>query len=167
MTMKVIIGTVVIASVVAMVFLSNGGSAVEREWLGYSDAIQKAGITKRVILVDVYTDWCGWCKKMDRDVYADSDVQAVLGEYFVTAKLDAESATKHPFQGQSASEREIAKAFGITGYPTTLFLTEDGEAITILPGYIPKETFLRVLEYIHTHAYETQSWEEFLKKQKS
>ncbi|MFZ1730516.1 MAG: thioredoxin fold domain-containing protein [Bacteroidota bacterium] len=167
MTMKVIIGASTLALIAAIAFWPGSSSSAEGDWLSYSEAIQKAGGTKRIVLVDVYTDWCGWCKKMDRDVYADKDVQAVLGEYFVTAKLDAESATKHPFQGESATEREIAKSFGITGYPTTLFLTEDGEAITILPGYIPKETFLQVLSYIHTRAYETQSWEEFVKNQKS
>lgn len=168
MTMKVIAGTAIIAAVAAVLLWNNGSSSGdEGEWLGFSAAVQKAGETQRIVLVDVYTDWCGWCKKMDRDVYADAEVQEVLGEYFVTAKLDAESATEHPFQGQKASERAIAKAFGITGYPTTLFLTEEGEAITILPGYIPKETFLKVLEYIHTHAYETQSWEEFSKNKNS
>jgi thioredoxin-related protein len=167
MTMKVIIGTAVVAFIGAMVIWASSSTTGESDWLGYSDAVKKAADTKRMVLVDVYTDWCGWCKKMDRDVYADDEVKAVLDKYFVTAKLDAESATKHPFQGQPASERDIAKSFGITGYPTTLFLTEDGEPITILPGYIPKETFLKVLEYIHTRAYESQSWEDFIKSKKS
>ncbi|MBE0642968.1 MAG: DUF255 domain-containing protein [Bacteroidetes bacterium] len=166
MTMKAILATAILAFIAAL-FFWTGGNASEGEWLGFSDAVKKAGETKRIVLVDVYTDWCGWCKKMDRDVYGDKEVQAVLGEYFVTAKLDAEAATKHPFQGQTASEREIAKAYGISGYPTTVFLTDEGEPITILPGYIPKETFLQVLEYVHKRLYETQSWEDFLKSKKS
>ena len=166
MSVKAIIAVGILASVAAL-FVWSGGTAGEGQWLGYSAAVQKAAETKRIVLVDVYTDWCGWCKKMDRDVYADSKVQAVLGEYFVTAKLDAEAATEHAFQGRTASEREIAKAYGITGYPATVFLTDAGEPITVVPGYIPKETFLQILEYIHKRLYETQSWEDFLKSKQS
>ncbi len=167
MTVKMIAAIGTLAAVTALLVWTNSGSANGDNWLGYSEAVRKAGETRRIVLVDVYTDWCGWCKRMDRDVYGDPAVQAVLEKNFVTAKLDAESAKTHSFQGQTASEREIARAYGITGYPTTVFLSEDGEPITILPGYIPKETFLQVLEYIHTRRYETQSWEEFVKSGKS
>lgn len=166
MTLKSILASAALG-LIAVAFFWTGSSADEGQWLDYSAALKKAGESKRMVLVDVYTDWCGWCKKMDRDVYGDSKVRAVLDEFFVTAKLDAEAATKHAFQGQMATEREIAKAYGITGYPTTVFLTETGEPITVLPGYIPKETFLNVLEYIHKRLYETQSWEDFLKSKQS
>jgi thioredoxin-related protein len=167
MTAKMIAAVGVLGAVLGLLVWTSSSSAGGENWLGYSEAVKKAGEVHRIVLVDVYTDWCGWCKRMDRDVYGDPAVRAVLDEHFVVAKLDAESGNTHPFQGQTASEREIAKAYGITGYPTTVFLSEDGEPITILPGYIPKETFLKVLEYIHTRRYETQNWEEFIQSGKS
>lgn len=166
MAMKSLLAVAVLAAVAALFFFT-GGSAAEGDWHGYGDALKEAGDRDRIILVDVYTNWCSWCKKMDSDVYGDSEVQAVLDEHFVIAKLNAESTTTHSVNGQTLSERDIARGFGVTGYPTTLFLTSSGEPITVVPGYIPKETFVHMLEYIHTRSYETTGWEEFLNSKKS
>ncbi len=133
-----------------------------QSWKNYGDALTEGASSRKIILVDVYTDWCGWCKRMDRDVYADPAVADYLENNFVVAKLNAESSAKHAFQETQATEREISKAWGITGYPATVFLSADGEPITIVPGYIPKETFIHVLEYIHTGSYKNVKWEEFL-----
>ncbi|MCB2205334.1 thioredoxin fold domain-containing protein [bacterium] len=151
-------------AVAALLWPTAGSNlaADDVDWLGYGDAVARAGKENKTVLVDVYTDWCGWCKKMDRDVYGDSDVQKYLAEYYVAAKLDAESATTHNVQGKKATEREIARAYGVTGYPATIFLNEKGETITILSGYVQKERFLLVLEYIHERIYEHQGWEDFL-----
>jgi thioredoxin-related protein len=166
MATKSLLAVGVLAAIVAL-FVWTSGSAASGDWVGYGDALTKAEQTKRVVLVDVYTNWCVWCKKMDSDVYGDSQVQAVLDEHFVITKINAESATAHSVEGREVSERDIAKGHGVTGYPTTLFLTAEGKPITVLPGYIPRETFLHVLEYVHTRSYETQGWEEFLQGKKS
>jgi thioredoxin-related protein len=131
-------------------------------WKTLSQAVEGGATSGKIILVDVYTDWCGWCKRMDRDVYADASVGAYLEQNFVIAKLNAESSTSHAFNGRNATEREIAKAWGVTGYPATVFLTSKAEPITVVPGYIPRETFIKVLEYIHTESYKTTSWEDYL-----
>ena len=55
-------------------------------WLNWDQGLSEASITKRPILVDVYTDWCGWCKRMDRDVYSRDDVRAYL-EYCADQRL--------------------------------------------------------------------------------
>lgn len=141
---------------------SSGGKEGSPPWNTLTQAVDAGASSGKVILVDVYTDWCGWCKRMDKDVYADASVGAYLQQNFVIAKLNAESSTSHTFNGANATEREIAKAWGVTGYPATVFLTAKAEPITVVPGYIPKETFLKVLEYIHTESYKSVSWEDFL-----
>lgn len=164
---KSILAVFVLGVLAGLFAWTSGGAADSGEWIAYGDALKKVEGSDRILVVDVYTNWCGWCKKMDRDVYGDAAVQEILDAHFIAAKLNAESATTHAVRGQTVSEREIAKSFGVTGYPTTLFLTADGEPITVLPGYVPKETFLLVLEYIHTRSYERQSWEEFQNQKKS
>lgn len=136
------------------------------EWKKFGEAISEAGSANKMVVVDVYTDWCGWCKRMDAEVYGDSTVQAALREHFIAVKLDAESSTKHTVQGREASEREIAKSFGVSGYPTTVFLSPKGELITVLPGYIDKQTFVHVLEYIQSGSYRTTRWNDFLQSRK-
>lgn len=165
--MKALLGVGVLAVVAALFFWTGGSSGPKGNWVEYGEALKEARLQDRPVLVDVYTNWCSWCKKMDRDVYGDDAVQDLLGRHFVIVKLDAESTTTHEVDGRTVSERDIAKGHGVTGYPTTLFLSPDGEPITVLPGYIPKETFVHVLEYIHSRSYETTGWEEFLKSRKS
>lgn len=164
---KSILAVFVLAVIGGLFAWTSGGATDGGKWTAYGDALKKAEGSDRILVVDVYTNWCSWCKKMDRDVYGDPAVRAVLNQHFIAAKLNAESTTTHAVGGQSRSERDIAKSFGVTGYPTTLFLTAAGDPITVLPGYVPKETFLLVLEYIHTRSYERQSWEEFQNQKKS
>ena len=142
---------------------SAAGDESELQWRSYSEALREAKISRKKILVDVYTNWCGWCKKMDRDVYGDKSVANLLSEHFELVKLNAESATTHEVDGSTLTEKSISQRFGVTGYPTTVFLTDAGEGITTIPGYIPKDSFLDILEYIHTEAYKSTSWKDFQK----
>jgi len=143
-----------------------GSPASDIKWAGYSKALTSAGKSGKKILVDVYTAWCGWCKKMDRDVYANDEVQAYIQKHFEAVKLDAESKRKHKVAANEYTEREIAKQYGVSSYPTTLFLDHKGEPITAIPGYIKANRFLAVLEYIEGNHYKTTGWNEFLKSRK-
>ncbi|MBI5648768.1 MAG: thioredoxin fold domain-containing protein [Ignavibacteriae bacterium] len=138
----------------------------EPGWKPYARAVADAKENGRVVLVDVYTGWCGWCKKMDRDVYADARVRKYLAERYEIVKLDAEAATAHELDGRNMTERQIATDFGVSSYPTTLFLASDGTLITAVPGYVAADKFLDVLEYIAGGLYKTQSWNAFLEAKK-
>ncbi len=141
-----------------------GGENSELKWKNLGDGVAAAKTANKKILVDVYTDWCGWCKKMDKEVYTDGGMQKYLNEKFVLVKLNAESDKKHTYNGGEYSEIEIAQMFGITGYPTTVFLMPNGEPITALPGYVKAEKFLKVLKYIGDDYYEKMKFGEFLEK---
>jgi len=91
------------------------------------------------ILIDFYTEWCGWCKRLDKDTYSDKQVQEKL-EKFVCVKIDAEA------------NRALAKKYKITGFPSTIFLKSNGELIEVVPGYLPPKDFLKVLENILSKA---------------
>jgi len=133
------------------------------EWKTFGEAVKSARASGKLIMVDVYTTWCGWCKKMDRSTYADEKVVDYLGRHFEAVKLNAESNRRHEFQGKSYTERELAKGFGASGYPTTVFLSADEKFITAVPGYMDAKTFLLVLEYIKDKRYQDVSWKEFVK----
>lgn len=116
---------------------------------------------KKKILVDVYTNWCGWCKKMDREVYGDQRVADYLNKAFISVKLNAESPSTITYRGKQTTETAFAQSFGVSGYPTTLFLEPNGDLITALPGFVAADRFIEVLEFIGESHYKTKSWEEF------
>lgn len=99
--------------------------------LSLPEALAKAGETKKVVMVDVFTTWCGPCKKLDAETWPDARVSAWLGEHAVAIKLDADR------------EKETAKQHRIGAYPTLLFLKPDGTEIGRLVGFRPPETFLK------------------------
>jgi thioredoxin-related protein len=139
----------------------------EVAWMGYGDALKSAKSENKKVIVDVYTNWCGWCKRMDKDVYGNGEIREYLKKHYVSVKLNAESSAKHDVAGSSKSETEIARGFGISSYPTTVFLNSQGELITSVAGYIKADMFTIVLEYIGEDHYKSVKWDDFLKsKQK-
>jgi thioredoxin-related protein len=134
-------------------------------WREWEPGLEEARKEDRPVLVDVYTEWCGWCKRMDRDVYSRPEVRAYLDRNFVTVKLDAAASKPGRYEGRLFTSRSLAARFGVTGYPTTVFLRPGGEYITRVPGYVPAERFLQVLRYIgEGHLDRGVSFEEFLEQ---
>ena len=60
------------------------------KWMSFEQAIEKSKTEKRKIFIDVYTDWCGWCKVMDKNTFSETQVAKILNEMFYPVKLDAE-----------------------------------------------------------------------------
>lgn len=145
--------------------LAAPAMAAHPAWKSWNAGLAEAKASGRPILVDVYTDWCGWCKRMDRDVYARADVRDYLGKRFVTIKLDAESSDLANFEGRSMTLGAIAQRFRVNGYPTTIFLGPGGEHLVNVPGYVPAERFLLMLEYIaDDHIRRGVKWSDFEKR---
>jgi thiol:disulfide interchange protein len=103
--------------------ISRGSIAWQRDLNRAFDLAKAEG---KLIVVDVYTDWCGWCKKMDKTVYADPAVVA-LSRRQVFVKLNAEDRD----QGQG-----FARQMGVSGYPTTIILDGQARVLQLAEGYI-------------------------------
>ena len=111
----------------------SDGSGVAFASLSYEDALARARREKKLVFVDVYTDWCGFCKKLDREVFTDSDV-ARAASRFVAIRVNAE-------KGGEA----VAARFGVRGYPTLLFVDADGELVEKVEGYLDADELVRIL----------------------
>lgn len=176
-THRVLIGTALLLSVAGAALAAGKGAASkpapavadkaaagELKWMTFSEGLQVAAKTHKPLLVDVYTSWCGWCKRMDATTYKDPKVIQALNESFVLVKLNAESNRAIKYKDAS-TEREVAnETWGVSGYPTTMFLKADGEVISPLPGYVPAENFPPILHYISSGSYETMKFSEYVKK---
>jgi thioredoxin-related protein len=140
-----------------------GARAVE--WKSWNAGLASAASSRRPVVVDVYTDWCRWCKQMDRDVYGRAEIGQYLASHFVTVKLNAESGEAVTYEGRGTNARALATSFGVSGYPTTIFLTAKGEHLANVPGYIEPERFLLLLRFIGDgHMDRGVKWDDYVKK---
>jgi thioredoxin-related protein len=139
--------------------------AQEIKWREWNAGMREAAASNRPVLVDVYTDWCTWCKRMDKDVYSRPDVREYLSKRYVTVKLNAERGDAANYEGKSYTSRTLASRFRVTGYPTTVFLRSAGDHIANVPGYVPPDRFLLLLQYVgEGHLDRGVPFEEFAKK---
>ncbi len=143
----------------------SSGTAViaseEGQFVPFEKALTEAKAQNKLVLVDVYTDWCGWCKKLDRDVYPSAEVQKEWKTYFTATKIDAESQAVHSYFGKQETERQLAAGWAVSGYPTILFLDANGKVLRIISGYHAPSEFAQLLRYIGTHAFEHKTFEEW------
>jgi thioredoxin-related protein len=161
----------ILATISVYVFLlgCQGGESkpltTELSWKSFDEGATLARAEHKKLLVDVYTDWCTWCKKMDREVYTDEKVAGPLTTNYVLVKLNAESAKQLTYNGRTVTETQFARAMGVTGYPTTLFLDSDAKPITKVAGFIPGKDFVNIVRFIGEDQYKTTTYQDFLSKQ--
>jgi thioredoxin-related protein len=139
--------------------------ATELSWKSFDEGANLAKTEHKKLLVDVYTDWCTWCKKMDRETYTDEKVVKVLSTRYIVVKLNAESSKQLTYNGHSFTETQLARAMGVSGYPTTVFLDPDTKPITKVAGYIPGKDFINIVRFIGEDYYKTTTYQDFLSKQ--
>jgi thiol:disulfide interchange protein len=132
---------VVLSLLICLAMLASCGRESEREarvegveWLASLDeALAQAEKKGQPIMIDVYADWCRWCKVLDSDTYTNEDVVAKAAD-FVSLKLDADA------------NRSWVMQYQIGGLPTILFIDADGKEIHRVVGYRPPEQFVNEME---------------------
>ena len=150
--------------------------AEEITWYGWDEAIEMANQTPKKIFVDLYTDWCGWCKRMDATTFKDPAVVKYMNEHFIAVKFDAEQKETIQYKGyemqfdasagrRGAHQLAISLLNGRMAYPSYVYLDENQDRITISPGYKDAEALLRELKFIAGEHYRTMKFKDFAGKE--
>jgi thioredoxin-related protein len=141
-------------------------------WYTIEQAEKLASQNPKKIFIDVYTDWCGWCKKMDATTYEDPRIIKLLNSDFYAVRLDGEDKGEIVFKDKSykyvpygrSGYNELAAILmnGKLSYPTTVYLDEKLNMIQPIPGYQTVENLEPILIFLGRDFYKKQTWQEFL-----
>ena len=130
------IGFFAVTALVFVIMLFTASNACAISWRNDLDgAIKSAQGSGEPIMADFYTDWCGWCKKLDSDTYSDDTVDT-LSRNFVCVKINGDS------------DRELVRKYNVRGYPTIVFFNSKGDVITTHVGYASAADLAKIMEGI-------------------
>ena len=142
-------------------------------WMTIEEAFAAQKRAPKKIFIDVYTDWCGWCKKMDATSFSHPEVIQYMNEHFYAVKFNAEQredvlygGKKYQFlQKGNRGYHEFASFLlnDQLSYPTTVYMNEKGEKIFPVPGYLDAKNMEMVLNYVGTDGYQKGPWEAYQK----
>lgn len=157
-----------------LAFFFQHSMAQEINWMTWEEAVIANKAAPKKMFVDVYTEWCGWCKKMDKTTFTDSAVVARLNADFYPIKLNAEQKesifwndkeykwVEHKRDGIHQLAFELLE--GRLSYPTYILMDSSFARILISPGYMVSEDLIRELRYASENHYKSMSWPEFKSK---
>ena len=135
--------------------------------------MKKQKVEKRKIIVDLYTDWCGWCKRMDKTTFRNTVIVDYINKKYYAVKFNAEQKEdlifdSNVFKFVSQGRRgyhEFAAALtqNHLSYPTYVFMTDDEQILQVFAGYQQAKEFEYILNYFGDDIYKTKKWGQFEK----
>ncbi|HZV69511.1 MAG TPA: DUF255 domain-containing protein [Saprospiraceae bacterium] len=141
------------------------------KWLTWEEAQAQNKEMPKKIIVDVYTQWCGWCKKMDKATFENPNIASYINKNFYAVKFDAEIKTDINFKDKvykfvragANGYHELAQEilFGRFTYPTLVFLDEQLNVIQPIPSYQDPASLDKIMKYFAENYYKTTPWKKY------
>ncbi len=147
----------------------------EVEWMSLAQAEANLQKEKKPVLIDLYTDWCGWCKVMDKKTYANKNVAVYIKEKFYAVKVDAETKTAISWNGRTfqfnknykTNDFAVWLTQGRLEFPTTIIIPTDGSNPQAIPGFLEPKDFELIVKYFGEGEYGKTPFDRYAKNFKA
>ena len=139
--------------------INKSASQASIEWLDLETAADRNKEEKKFFFIDIYTDWCGWCKKMDQSTFKDSAVVEYMNQHFYAVKMNAESKApiaykevlyeSKMYSGKAYNELAVNLLSGKMSFPSFVVLSKKEEKLGTIVGYQkPTELLLALKGFV-------------------
>jgi len=166
---RIIVSSIILLIISFNALAQEGISKVK--WFTFEEALKLNEKNPRKIFIDVYTDWCGWCKTMDKNTFSNPIIAEYLNKFYYPVKLNAESKSDISYKGtiyknrgtESRSPHDLAAALlnGKLSYPSVVYMDGQSNLLTAVPGYLTPPDIEPILVFFGEDHYKTTKWEDF------
>ena len=179
--------------IILLLIGANNFAQTEINWMTWEEMVAQRDqdSIKKKVYIDLYTDWCGWCKKMDQSTFKDPSVVQYMNDKYYPVKLDAEMTDTIEFNGHTFTSMEpgyvkpqpnsrgkthwfaYSLLDGAMSYPSYAILDENLTRIAVYPGYKTPEELIGIIvffgsnQYQQYHNYLNKQWTEVMKQQQA
>lgn len=148
-------------------------------WISIEEAEARCAVEPKMVFIDVYTDWCGWCKRMDQNTFSNPVIARYMNAHFYAVKLNAETSDTIAFQGQQYvgyvrpdgrnGSHRLAQILlkGKMSYPSYVIMNEEMQSLQVIGGYLEPKVFEPMIHYFGDGSYKVMNSNDFLKEFKS
>lgn len=152
--------TYAIAALIILFAAGTGIAGADSNWKGmvkwqtYAQVQPEKNNSDRKIFIYISSKRCGYCRKLEKEAFTNQTIVDYLNDNYTFIHVDSDK------------ESQLARRLGVRGVPDLRFLTPQNEPIARLPGYVPPETLLNLLQFVQTDSYKTMALNDFVEKQK-
>jgi thioredoxin-related protein len=143
------------ATIVIMILgaaaLADNNQTEAIKWLGFDAAQQQGNAANDKYFIYFKSESCGYCRKLEKNAFSNSDVISYINENFVPVRVDLDQ------------EPKLARRYRVQGVPDLRFLSPEGVDIARWPGYAETDHLLALLKFVHTDSYKKMNFTEFMK----
>ncbi len=156
------IGFRYLVGIVLISIICTTATAQSIEWKSMEEAQKLASEDNKKVMLYAEAEWCGYCKKMDKQVFPKASVVDSLNKYFHPVRIDIESDKKLRFNGEEYTEQSLARKFRVFSTPTTIFFEPDGSIVGTQPGFLPPDVFDKLLAFVGSGLHGKIKFEKYL-----
>jgi len=171
------IRTVIFAALVLIFLVPGRISAQEADrikWVSLDGAMDYSKRQNKMILVFIQTEWCGWCKMMEKKTFQNQTVINYMNENYFAVRMDVLQKEDIWFKGfrfqympqLQAHQLAYQLLDGKLKYPSLVIMNYKAEVITPIYGFMDGKQLVKILTYYAEGIYETQSWDQYRRQRK-
>ncbi len=156
-----LVGVIILASAFTLKTIVTPHDSIHekespKKWNSVEVAVSLSQTDQKKILIDVYTEWCKWCKVMDQKTFSDSEVSKYLSENFHLAKFNAEQKEALTFKGKNYTFKPNGKRGyhefaadilnGQMAYPSIVIFDNNLNKLEVVRGFKSPEELMKILK---------------------